>query len=101
VNPLNAASLLARFRSHPDESGVWLFREEWPFGPVWALPGGALVDPDIRALFETHRLTMFETLFNPIGALVLIHLGVRRRRWLRANGRRVRKSVWRRAAPAA
>jgi hypothetical protein len=100
MNPFDADSLLARFRRHPDEPGVWLFREEWPFGTIWALPGTSMPDPETRALFHTHRLTMLEGVLNPLGALWVLALVWQRRRWLRANGRRVRRALWRRAAPS-
>ena len=100
MNHFEADSLLARFRRHPDEPGVWLFKEEWVFGSVWALPGTAMPDETTLWLFRTSRAWMLDWILNPLGAPLLLWTFWQRRRWLRANGRRVRRSVWRRGAPS-
>lgn len=100
MNHFEADSLLARLRRHPDEAGTWLFKEEWFFGSVRALPGTAIPDENTFWLFRTSCAWMLDWMSNPLGAAILLWAFWQRRRWLRANGRRVGRSVWRRAAPA-
>ncbi|MBR0670773.1 hypothetical protein [Neoroseomonas soli] len=91
------AALLQSFRRHPDTPALWLFKEEWPLGGVWELPGGAGVGADDRSQFGHHPLNLLEALTNPTGVAVVARLAWRRRLWLKAHGRRVDRALWDRA----
>lgn len=62
----------------------------------WTLPGGVPFDADTRILFEYHSLNALEVMMNPIGAVTVLLLAFRRRRWLKQHARRESAAVWRR-----
>jgi hypothetical protein len=92
--------ILLSFRRHPSEPGTWLFKEGWWFGGVWQLHGKTSARG--KEDFFSHSPLVIADAAAQVGwwsLPVLAFLALRRRAWLNRNGRRVPRSLWRKAAP--
>jgi hypothetical protein len=81
------------FRPHPDISGAWLYKEDWPLGGIWNVGG------ETRIESAGHLLTTapLDAAFSTPPLLGYVLLAWMRRNWLKEHAERVPKELWWRA----